>query len=227
MLDTLSEREFGSACNALHRCGQAVDRTQMVPIDTCACKRVFDVVMSLLALCALLPVLLLISVAVRCDSRGPVLYRQTRRGLNGKPFQVLKFRSMYHAPEASFAQATRNDARITRVGAVLRRSSLDELPQLWNVLRGDMALIGPRPHPIALDDRFALDVPQLWRRYAVKPGLSGLAQVSGHRGETPDADSMRARVMYDIQYIDEWSPWLDIGIIARTLRELWKHELAF
>ena len=180
-------------------------------------KRIFDLVVASLALVLLSPLLLLVAAAIRLDSRGPVFYRQRRYGRGGT-FMILKFRTMTaEASNGAFRQAVVGDSRITRVGKLLRRTNIDELPQLINVIVGDMSLIGPRPHPIALDDWFSAAIPELMRRYAVRPGITGWAQVNGLRGETPGVEHMAARVRHDLEYVRSWSLWLDLVICWRTV----------
>jgi exopolysaccharide biosynthesis polyprenyl glycosylphosphotransferase len=180
-------------------------------------KRIIDIALSTTALIALLPVLSLIAAAIWWEDRGPVLYRQERMGIDGKSFRILKFRSMRHDAEASTGPiwAIRNDPRRTRIGSLLRRSSLDELPQLWNVLRGDMSLVGPRPERPAFVKEFKHKVPQYMQRHRVKSGITGWAQVHGWRGNT----SIRKRIQYDIYYIENWSLRLDFKILWMTLRQ--------
>ncbi|MFB0875129.1 MULTISPECIES: undecaprenyl-phosphate glucose phosphotransferase [unclassified Sphingobium] len=180
-------------------------------------KRVEDVAVTLVALPLILPLGLLIAIAIRIDTPGPVFYRQRRYGLDGRPFTIWKFRSMRVAGNADFAQARRGDARVTRVGALLRRTSLDELPQFINVALGSMSVVGPRPHPVALDDAFRPMIRRYAVRHKIKPGITGLAQVSGWRGETETLDKMQQRVAHDIDYLRRWSLWLDLTILARTL----------
>lgn len=166
------------------------------------------------ALVMLAPLLALVALAIRLDSRGPILFRQNRTGQNGKVFRILKFRSM--TTDAGLAQATRNDARVTAVGRWLRRTSIDELPQLVNVLRGEMALVGPRPHATAHDAHYAPLIANYALRFAVKPGLTGWAQINNARGETDTVDKMARRVALDLDYIGGWSIWLDLRILALT-----------
>jgi exopolysaccharide biosynthesis polyprenyl glycosylphosphotransferase len=178
-------------------------------------KRVFDAVFSAAVLLALLPLLLVIAAAVRLGSRGPVFYRQERMGLDGRRFQMLKFRTMEVDAEAQTGPvwARPADQRRTRLGAFLRRLSLDELPQFWNVLRGDMSVVGPRPERPVFVDRFRQTVPGYMLRHKVKSGITGWAQVNGLRGNT----SLEKRIQYDIDYIERWSVWLDLKIIAMTV----------
>ncbi len=181
-------------------------------------KRAEDLALVAIALpLAALP-LIACAIAVRLSSPGPILFRQKRYGLDGKPFHVLKFRTMYVAEaEHDFIQAKRGDSRVTRAGAFLRRTSLDELPQLLNVLGGSMSVVGPRPHPVKLNEEFRGQVRRYMVRHKIKPGITGLAQVSGARGETDSLDKMVRRIEYDLQYIRSWSPALDLRILARTL----------
>jgi polysaccharide biosynthesis protein PslA len=179
-------------------------------------KRGEDIVAGGLLLLVTLPLFPLIALAIKLDSPGPVMFRQRRSGRNQAPFDVFKFRTMTvrHADEAQ--QATADDPRVTRVGWILRRTSLDELPQLFNVLKGEMSLVGPRPHLAEHDDHFTSMVDTYPHRHQVKPGLTGLAQVSGFRGETRTRDSIEGRVAADLDYVRNWSLWLDVKIIART-----------
>ncbi|MGG5811199.1 exopolysaccharide biosynthesis polyprenyl glycosylphosphotransferase [Falsiroseomonas sp. CW058] len=187
-----------------------------------ALKRAEDIVMALLALAVAAVPMLLIAAAVKLDSPGPVLFRQRRTGFNNQPFDVLKFRSMYahHTDHDVQRQVLAGDPRVTRVGAVLRRTSLDELPQLLNVLRGEMSFVGPRPHAPgtrAGGRLFDEVVANYAARHRVKPGLTGLAQVRGWRGPTLNDEQILKRVESDLEYIDRWSVWLDIAIIFRTM----------
>lgn len=177
-------------------------------------KAVIDWGLAATALVMLAPLLALVALAIRLESRGPILFRQTRTGQNGKVFRILKFRSM--TTDAGLAQATRNDARVTAVGRWLRRTSIDELPQLVNVLRGEMALVGPRPHATAHDAQYAPLIANYALRFAVKPGLTGWAQINNARGETDTVDKMARRVALDLDYIGGWSIWLDLRILALT-----------
>src|SRR5215472_2619330 len=181
-------------------------------------KRAFDICIAGLALLVFSPILLAVSLAVRLDSRGPVFFRQTRHGYNNEVIKVLKFRSMTTIEDGChFKQAVKNDPRVTRVGRILRRTNIDELPQLVNVLLGEMSIVGPRPHPIALNEAFAERISPLSRRHKVKPGITGWAQVHGYRGETDTIEKMRRRIECDLYYIDNWSFLLDIKIIVMTL----------
>jgi len=181
-------------------------------------KRVVDFGVAIVALVFLLPLFCCVALGIGLTSRGPILYRQTRRGLYGKHFTLYKFRSMYFVDRSNeeFVQATRGDTRVTPLGRVLRATSIDELPQLLNVLKGDMSLIGPRPHPLKLDDKFAPQLKNFSIRLTARPGLSGLAQINGARGETPTIHHMKRRLDFDIQYIKNASPFLDLKIVVQT-----------
>jgi Undecaprenyl-phosphate glucose phosphotransferase len=177
-----------------------------------------DFVLAALILVLILPVLALVALAVKLDSPGPVLFRQRRHGLNRRVIEVLKFRTMRVMENGNVVtQATKDDPRVTRVGAFLRRTSLDELPQFINVLRGEMSVIGPRPHALVHDDLYGDMLEHYANRHKVKPGITGWAQVNGFRGPTETADKMRARVDHDLAYIDNWSLWLDLKILAMTV----------
>ena len=180
----------------------------------------------LAALIAFAPVMLVTAFAIRLEDGGPVLFRQERHGLGGQIIRIYKFRSMRVMEAGDTArQATKGDARITRIGRFLRATSIDELPQLLNVLKGDMALVGPRPHPMALDREFTALIPGYMSRYGVKPGITGLAQVTGQRGPTPDVETMRKRVAADVDYARRKSLALDMWILASTVPAvLWGHN---
>jgi putative colanic acid biosynthesis UDP-glucose lipid carrier transferase len=183
-------------------------------------KSIEDHIGAALLIVALSPLILLIAVAIRIDSTGPVLFRQTRYGFNNEEFNVFKFRTMRvdtANPVAPLEQARRNDPRITRVGRFLRRTSLDELPQLLNVLKGEMSLVGPRPHAVAHNEQYGRIIDEYFSRHRVKPGITGWAQINGLRGETDTAEKMRKRVEYDVYYIDHWSLLFDMRILFLTL----------
>jgi putative colanic acid biosynthesis UDP-glucose lipid carrier transferase len=181
-------------------------------------KRLFDIAFSLVFLLLAWPVLLLIGAGVKLSSPGPALFAQTRYGKDGEPIEVLKFRTMTVSENGTdVRQATRGDSRVTRFGAFLRQTSLDELPQFWNVLRGDMSVVGPRPHAVAHNLHYRTQILEYMLRHKVKPGITGLAQVNGWRGETDTLDKMIARVTHDLEYIRRYSLLLDIGIVLRTL----------
>jgi exopolysaccharide biosynthesis polyprenyl glycosylphosphotransferase len=182
-----------------------------------ALKRALDLAVALPALFLLSPLLAVLSLIVYIDTGAPVLFRQTRLGRHGKPFDVFKFRTMTVMENGdTIVQAKENDLRITRSGKWLRKSSLDELPQLLNVVAGDMSIVGPRPHAVAHDVQYARLIANYNLRQAVKPGMTGWAQVNGHRGETPTVDAMRARVDHDVWYAANLSLLLDLKIILRT-----------
>jgi putative colanic acid biosysnthesis UDP-glucose lipid carrier transferase len=184
-------------------------------------KALEDVCLSVVLLVALAPVMAAIALAIRIDSPGPVFFRQARLGWGGKRFHIWKFRSMVvHDDHGVVAQARRGDPRITRVGAFLRRTSLDELPQIFNVIAGQMSLVGPRPHAVQHDLEYGQHIAHYFARHNIKPGITGLAQVRGHRGETRELDKMLLRVESDIEYINSWSLWLDLSILLRTTRAL-------
>ena len=184
-------------------------------------KRALDICVAAAALIFLAPVLALIALAIRMDSEGPVFFRQTRLGLDGRPFDILKFRSMNVLENSdTIAQAEAGDPRITRVGGWLRRASLDELPQLLNVLAGDMSLVGPRPHAVAHDRYYSALIAGYDIRQRVKPGITGWAQVHGLRGATPTLDLMQARVEHDLWYVKNRRFLLDVEILLRTAGEV-------
>ncbi|MGH1418538.1 MAG: undecaprenyl-phosphate glucose phosphotransferase [Hyphomicrobiaceae bacterium] len=180
-------------------------------------KRAEDAILGTFFFVLSLPFYPIIAAFIKLESKGPVVFKQHRRGLNGKEIEVLKFRTMTVIETGSdVKQAAKNDPRITRVGAFLRRLSLDELPQLWNVVRGEMSLVGPRPHALVHDEEYSKIIEQYANRHQVKPGITGLAQVYGFRGETSTPGKMEGRIDMDIKYIDAWSLWLDLKIISRT-----------
>jgi putative colanic acid biosynthesis UDP-glucose lipid carrier transferase len=182
-------------------------------------KRISDIVLASLILVLISPVLIAVAIAVKRSSPGPVIFKQRRNGLDGEEIIVWKFRSMTVTENGSTViQATRNDPRVTRVGAFIRRTSLDELPQFFNVLQGSMSIVGPRPHAVAHNETYRSLIRAYMIRHKVKPGITGLAQVNGYRGETPQLEKMAGRVEYDIEYLRRWSLWLDISIIARTIK---------
>lgn len=190
------------------------------PLDdgALAIKRIFDVVAATLALVLLLPVLLVVAALVKLTSPGPVLYRQERRGFNGRSFHILKFRSMSVTEDGrSMTPARSGDARITRLGRFLRRTSIDELPQLLNVLRGDMSLVGPRPHAISHDAELSRRFAVYAQRQRIKPGITGWAQVKGYRGDVSTQEKIEGRTLHDLYYVENWALELDIWILMLTL----------
>ena len=192
-------------------------------------KQAEDSVLSLLLVVLFLPLMGIIALGVKLDSRGPVFFRQQRFGFNNNPIWVYKFRTMHVGSEEDpvVRQAQRSDPRVTRFGRILRRTSLDELPQLFNVLKGEMALVGPRPHAIAHNEYYAKCIDRYLHRHRVKPGITGWAQVNGLRGETPTIDAMHARVKHDLFYIENWSIWFDLWILLRTFAVGFMHPNAF
>lgn len=188
-------------------------------------KRSFDIFFSLFVILFIFTWLFpIIALLIKLTSKGPVFFKQKRAGKDGKIFWVYKFRTMTYQKDAEFVQATRNDSRVTKIGKFLRKTSLDELPQFFNVLLGDMTVVGPRPHPLELNNTFQHIVEKYMVRHLVKPGVTGLAQVKGYRGETRDVRSMINRVKMDVFYIENWSFWLDILIIFWTIKAIFKGD---
>ncbi|HVL73041.1 MAG TPA: undecaprenyl-phosphate glucose phosphotransferase [Beijerinckiaceae bacterium] len=208
------------------------DRVQIVKVSTMATlclarppisgleilgKRLSDIVMAAAGLLALMPLFALVALLIRLDGPGPVLFRQQRWGFNQRPFSIVKFRTMRVHDDSEVRQATQNDDRVTRIGRFLRRWNIDELPQLWNVLVGDMSIVGPRPHAVPHNQLYERRIGDYARRHNVKPGITGWAQVNGARGETDTDEKMRRRIEYDLHYIDNWSLLFDLRIIGLTL----------
>ena len=191
-----------------------------------AVKRVFDIVMSLVALLIILPFLPFIALGIKIQSpKGSVFFKQPRHGLDGKKFYCYKFRSMHpNKDESGSKQATRDDPRKFPFGNFMRKTSIDELPQFWNVLKGDMSIVGPRPHPVVLNEKYKELVDKYMARHFVKPGVTGWAQVTGFRGETEELWQMEGRVKRDIWYIENWTFWLDIRIIWMTIKQIIMHD---
>jgi putative colanic acid biosynthesis UDP-glucose lipid carrier transferase len=188
-------------------------------------RRIFDIIISSLVCIFILTWMVpLVGLAILLESRGPIFFVQARSGKNNQPFSCLKFRSMVSNPNADKVQATRNDARITRVGAFLRRTSLDEFPQFINVLKGEMSIVGPRPHMLKHTSDYSQVVDQFMIRQFVKPGITGWAQVNGYRGETRDLKQMEKRIEHDIWYLENWSLWLDVRIVFMTVFNLFRRE---
>jgi Undecaprenyl-phosphate glucose phosphotransferase len=191
-------------------------------------KRAFDLLLASAALLALAPVLAVIALLVRLESKGPALFRQTRYGFNQEPFKIFKFRSMRAMEDGALVVAAkREDPRVTRLGAYLRRLSIDELPQLLNVVRGEMSIVGPRPHAMSHDQRYFDRLSRYARRHNVKPGITGWAQVHGHRGEIANDQEMLSRLEHDLYYVENWSPWLDVKIVFLTVFSSKAHRNAF
>lgn len=203
-----------------HVCGMpvvAVCETPFTGFDGFA-KRVSDIFLSLLILALIAPVMIAVAIAVKLSSPGPIIFRQRRYGLDGKEIVVYKFRSMTSCDDGSeVKQATRGDQRITRVGAILRKTSLDELPQFINVLQGRMSIVGPRPHAVAHNETYRKLIKGYMVRHKVKPGITGWAQVCGYRGETDTIEKMEGRIEYDLEYLRTWSLSLDLWIIVKTV----------
>jgi len=197
-------------------------------VATSSLKRFIDIVIAGGALLLFLPLLLTVFVAIQLESPGPAIFHQRRTGYRGRVFTILKFRTMTVAEDNSqVRQATRNDDRVTAVGALLRKLSIDELPQLWNVLRGDMSIVGPRPHALAHDEYYGALIAGYAARFRAKPGLTGYAQVNGFRGEISDTRCMNDRVAADNSYIEEWSLALDLAILLRTIPLIFKDPRAY
>jgi Undecaprenyl-phosphate glucose phosphotransferase len=204
-----------------------VQRAPLTRLDLLL-KRVIDVVLAGMCLLVLSPLLFMTSVAIKLGSAGPILFRQRRRGFNGVEFAIYKFRTMTVLEDGeNIRQAERNDDRCTWLGRLLRASSIDELPQLFNVLSGEMSLIGPRPHAVAHDVQYGTLIDNYALRHHVKPGITGWAQIHGYRGATADAAQMDKRIQLDLWYIDNWSLWLDLTIMLRTCIELLRPRNAY
>lgn len=192
-------------------------------------KQVMDFVLVSILLILLAPFLLVVMLLIKLDSPGPVIFRQDRLGFNNRSFKIYKFRSMTHVetvPDKT-VQATMNDARVTRIGRILRKTSIDELPQLLNVLNGTMSLVGPRPHAIDHNEEYATKIRGYFSRHRVKPGITGLAQVKGYRGITDTLSKMEGRVKYDLEYADSWSLLLDVKILILTIFTAFRGTNAF
>jgi Undecaprenyl-phosphate glucose phosphotransferase len=190
-------------------------------------KRSFDLVVAATAGFFLLPLILTVAALIKLDSPGPVLFRQTRHGYNNKHIEVFKLRTMMVSDDGEFRQATRDDPRVTRIGRILRRANIDEVPQLMNVIRGDMSIVGPRPHAVSHNEMYDGQIARMARRHNVKPGITGWAQVNGLRGETDTIEKMRARVEHDLYYIDNWSFAFDLVIVLMTIFSRKSYENAY
>jgi putative colanic acid biosynthesis UDP-glucose lipid carrier transferase len=191
-------------------------------------KRLFDLGVSMMILSFLLAPLAFIALLIALDSKGPVLFCQRRAGFNGHPFKIYKFRTMTILQDGPIVQqAIEGDPRVTRVGRILRRFSIDELPQLWNVLKGDMSLVGPRPHALAHDSEYSRIISFYSARHNVKPGITGWAQINGWRGATPHVTMMIRRVEHDMWYVNNWTVWLDIQILLLTIPRVWMGRNAY
>ena len=191
-------------------------------------KRISDLVLSSLILLLITPLLVAVAIGVKLSSPGPVIFRQKRNGLHGEEIEVYKFRSMTAMDNGAVVkQATKGDARITPFGTFIRKTSLDELPQFINVLQGRMSIVGPRPHAVAHNEIYRQLIKAYMVRHKVKPGITGWAQVNGHRGETDTVEKMQARVEYDLEYLRNWSLGLDLVIILRTVKSVWADAKAY
>jgi putative colanic acid biosynthesis UDP-glucose lipid carrier transferase len=190
-------------------------------------KRASDIVLASAMLLIVAPLMIAIAFGVRKSSPGSILFRQRRYGLDGKEFKVYKFRTMTVCEDGQINQATRNDSRVTPFGQFLRRSSLDELPQLFNVLEGHMSLVGPRPHAVSHNEHYRKLVSGYMLRHKVRPGLTGLAQVNGMRGETNDLEKMYQRVQFDLDYLKNWSLGLDARILIKTVLIIFRDRGAY
>lgn len=190
-------------------------------------KGVMDRVLAFISLLVFFPLLFTVAVIIKLTSKGPIFFKQDRHGWDGSVFKIWKFRSMYlHEEEkGKITQATKGDSRVTPIGSFIRKTSIDELPQLINVLLGDMSLVGPRPHPVAQNDYYDDQIEAYLLRHRIKPGMTGLAQINGFRGETEVLEKMKKRVEYDIAYINNWSLWLDIKILIKTPFTLFSDEI--
>jgi len=216
--------ETHQVSDRIHRCGGKFASSLTVKRDASrnglylASKRLLDIIVSTLLIVLLSPAFLYIAYLIRRQDGGPVFFRQHRHGLNGSTFRIYKFRTMtVEASAGGFAQCRQGDARVTALGHLLRRTSLDELPQLFNVLWGDMSLVGPRPHAVAHDLEFCDILDHYWQRYRVLPGMTGLAQVRGSRGVTLDEHAMAKRLSSDLEYVQRASLWLDLTILVGTI----------
>jgi undecaprenyl-phosphate galactose phosphotransferase/putative colanic acid biosynthesis UDP-glucose lipid carrier transferase len=217
----------GSALWATHSYAIELQRAPLDDIER-HIKRCLDFVVACAALVLLAPLITIVAVAIKLDSPGPVIFKQRRKGFNEKKFNIYKFRTMTVAEDGpGVVQAKRGDKRVTRVGRLLRESSIDELPQLVNVIRGDMSLVGPRPHAVAHDAQYGRIIANYAIRHHVKPGITGLAQVHGYRGETAQPERMAERIELDVEYINGWSIMLDIKILCRTFIEVFSCRNAY
>lgn len=201
--------------------------THEVPLENIVnrvAKRVFDIIMSFIVLLLCIPLLPFIALIIVIQSPGPIFFRQQRTGINGKEFMCYKFRSMHTNKEADKLQATKDDPRKFPFGSFMRKYNIDELPQFWNVLKGNMSIVGPRPHMLLHTEQYSQQIGSYMVRHFVKPGITGWAQVTGFRGETKELWQMEERVKRDIWYIENWSIWLDLRIIWMTVKSLFIHD---
>jgi Undecaprenyl-phosphate glucose phosphotransferase len=220
-LFTMTSRQFGSSVGV---------EFQRAPLSLSerVVKRLVDIVLGVSGILLLMPMFVIIAIAIKLDSPGDALFRQTRCGFNSRRFNIFKFRTMADLEDgATIRQAVRDDRRVTRIGAWLRRTSIDELPQLFNVVSGEMSLVGPRPHAAAHDHYYSELISCYAFRHHMKPGITGWAQVNGCRGETPTVQSMKDRVDYDIWYVNNWGLLLDLKIVMKTLLEIVRGRNAY
>jgi putative colanic acid biosynthesis UDP-glucose lipid carrier transferase len=188
-------------------------------------KRIFDIVFSIIFLITLFPILYIIfSILIKLSSRGPIIFKQTRTGIYGQNFDCYKFRSMKMNEDADEKQAEKDDPRVTKIGQFLRRSNLDEIPQFYNVLIGDMSVVGPRPHMLKHTELYSTIIDKYMVRHLIKPGITGWAQVNGYRGETKTMEQMEGRVRYDVWYLENWTFLLDLKIVLVTILNMFKGE---
>lgn len=197
------------------------------PVGRAFAKRAGDFVLAAGLLVFLAPLLVLIAALVRLTSPGPALFKQRRTGLNGKVFQIYKFRTMKVMEDGHLLPARREDARVTGLGSILRKSSIDELPQLLNVLKGEMSLVGPRPHALVHDELYGTLLPNYSERFRARPGITGLAQVTGFRGEIKTIDCLKGRLDADLKYISDWSMIEDVKVLYATAVLIWRDERAY
>jgi undecaprenyl-phosphate galactose phosphotransferase/putative colanic acid biosynthesis UDP-glucose lipid carrier transferase len=231
-VELLPDNQIRTLTNYASSGGQRVlsIEIQRAPLSTTerVVKRVIDIVLAVLALICLAPLMVLTALAIKLDGPDPVIFQQQRKGFNRRKFVMFKFRTMTVQEDGEVVtQATRDDPRVTAIGKLLRSSSIDELPQLFNVLLGDMSLIGPRPHALVHDNYFEKVLGDYAFRHHVKPGMTGWAQVNGLRGATPSVDVISRRVQMDLWYINNWSLWLDIQILIKTFFEVLRKRNAY
>ena len=212
------QRHDGTDCSATM---VPITVLRMVPIQRYRhkfVKRTFDIVFSLCFLCTLfIPILIIVTIITKMTMPGPIFFKQKRNGLNDKEFYCYKFRSMKVNADADKVQATKDDPRKTKWGNIMRKTSIDELPQFINVLMGDMSVVGPRPHMLKHTEEYSKLINKYMVRHLVKPGITGWSQVTGYRGETKELKDMEGRIRGDIWYIEHWSFWLDLYIIYKTV----------
>jgi putative colanic acid biosynthesis UDP-glucose lipid carrier transferase len=223
-----NQSEMQRGHTAIESRRQATSDPRCHPVARHPLKRLQDVLLAGFALLLFLPLLVLVMIVIRMESPGGAIFRQRRTGYRGKVFTIYKFRTMTVTEDAETVRhATKDDVRVTAVGALLRKLSIDELPQLWNVLKGDMSIVGPRPHALAHDEYYGALIPTYAARFRARPGLTGYAQVNGFRGEIRDTRCMRDRVAADNSYIEEWSPALDLAILAKTIPLIFRDPRAY